>query len=76
MIRIIVEGQPASGKTTIALALAIHDFLKEKGFTNASIDDIDVQYQSESRHFQSRRLEAIKDREVVVQTKQLPRKTV
>lgn len=74
MIRIIVEGQPASGKTTIALA--IHDFLKEKGFTNVSIDDIDVQYQSESRHFQSRRLEAIKDREVVVQTKQLPRKTV
>ena len=73
MIRIIVEGRPGSGKTTLALALK--EFLESKKFEDVviGIDDIDLQYGTHYPHLQPMRMEAIKDRHIVIETRPTPR---
>lgn len=69
---IIISGPCGSGKTT--LALFIKDILEARGFTNITVDDEDVNRATEYRHLQDRRLEAIQDNPIVIDTHQLPRR--
>lgn len=63
-ITIQISGEPACGKTT--LALAIHDFLIENGFTDVTLVDEDVTLGTSYPHLQGKRMDAIKDRHVTV----------
>lgn len=73
VIRIIVEGKPASGKTTLALALK--EFLESQKFENVTIDvnDIDLEHGSHYPTLQPFRMNAIKDRHIVIETRPTPR---
>lgn len=66
-----ISGSPGSGKTTLALAL--QQFLKEKGFADVIVGDIDVDMGCSYPELQPARFEAITDRTVIISTFQTPR---
>lgn len=70
-MRITIEGIAGEGKTTMAILLS--EFLKQKGFTNVDIDDFDVIHESHAPDLQEHRVEAIKDRKILIKTLQLKR---
>lgn len=67
-IVVVVHGACGSGKTT--LALAFKEFLKSKGFADVAVSDVDVAYGCHYPELQDRRLDAIKDRKVIIETRQ------
>jgi uridine kinase len=63
---IVIKGDCASGKTTLALAL--HDFLLSRGFTNVDVNDYDIDNDICYPALQESRMNAIKDRKVTINT--------
>lgn len=69
MIKVTIAGPVASGKTTIAFAL--EDFLSQRGFTNVSIEDIDLEPgNGRTYEHNDKCMEAVKDRPVAIVTVQ------
>lgn len=65
MLNITISGKIASGKTTMAFALA--EFLRTKGFTGVQVDDLDDDQRVNTD------MSGIRDRGVVIRTVQKPR---
>jgi Ni2+-binding GTPase involved in maturation of urease and hydrogenase len=72
-LSITISGPCASGKTT--LAIAFRDFLRERGFTNVIVNDVDLELGTVhvTTHMQEVRMNAIKDRLHIIRTVQTQR---
>lgn len=67
---ITVSGKCGSGKTSIASY--IKQALEGRGFTNISIHDPDVIFETDYPHLQEKRLSAILDSPIIIETINTP----
>ena len=63
---ILILGAPASGKTTLAIAL--RDFLRSRGFADVRVDDEDISLGSAYEELQPERMRAVSARAVSIVT--------
>lgn len=73
-LTVVIRGEVASGKTT--LALAFKEFLLSKEFTGVDVCDADVNENPNAPYLaglQGNRMEAIKDTQVSIVTVQMPK---
>lgn len=63
-----IHGRCGAGKTTLALAL--ERFLQSQGFTQVSVIDPDVTYQTHYPQLQEKRMLAIRTSRVIIETHQ------